>query len=92
MKTYKINHQEVDDHDIEIESRRSTQAGIEKYFCPYFLTGTLKDESQSYKEAISSKDGPLWKEAIQSEIDSIQQKHTWKLMDLSSKTKLLSLK
>ena len=42
----------------------------------------LEAEPQTYKKAISSSEGPLWKEAIKSVIDSIMQNHTWKLVDL----------
>ena len=36
-----------------------------------FLTYLLEGEPQSFEEAMSSSEAPLWKEAIQSEIDSI---------------------
>ena len=42
----------------------------------------LEAEPQTFKEAVSSPEGPLWKEAINSEIDSILQNHTWELVDL----------
>ena len=45
----------------------------------YFLE---QGDPQTYKEAVTSLDGPMWKEAIKSEIDSILQNHTWELVDL----------
>ena len=62
--------------EIEEEPRRSKRARTEKSFGPDFLTYMLEAEPQTYKEAISSSEGPLWKEAIKSEIDSIMQNHT----------------
>ena len=35
---------------------------------------------------------PLWKETIESEIDSIRQNHTWKLVDLPPRIKPLGYK
>ena len=52
----------------------------------------LEAEPQTYKEAISSSEGPLWKEAIKSEIDSIMQNHTWELVDLPPGRKPLGSK
>ncbi|KAJ9556794.1 LOW QUALITY PROTEIN: hypothetical protein OSB04_011408 [Centaurea solstitialis] len=39
-------------------------------------------EPKTYREAVTSSEGPQWKEAIKSEIDSILQNHTWELVDL----------
>ena len=52
----------------------------------------LETEPQTYKEAVSSTVGPLCKEAIKSEIDSILQNHTWELVDLPPGIKLLGSK
>ena len=54
---------------------------IEKYLGPYFLTYTLIGESQTYKEAVNSTKGLMWKEATHSEIDFILQNHTWEVVD-----------
>ncbi|KAL0436247.1 UNVERIFIED_CONTAM: Retrovirus-related Pol polyprotein from transposon TNT 1-94 [Sesamum radiatum] len=37
---------------------------------------------RTINEALSSPEAPFWKEAINSEIESIMQNHTWELMDL----------
>ncbi|RVW85618.1 Retrovirus-related Pol polyprotein from transposon TNT 1-94 [Vitis vinifera] len=42
----------------------------------------LIGEPQTFKEAVNSTEGLMWKEAIKSEIDSILQNHTWELVDL----------
>ena len=51
----------------------------------------LEGEPQTYKEAMNSIKGLMWKEVIKSEIDSILQNHTWELVDLSLGCKSLSL-
>ena len=42
----------------------------------------VEDEPQTYQQAVHSSEGPQWREAIKSEIDSILQNHTWELVDL----------
>ena len=42
-----------------------------------FLTYLLKDEPQSFKEAMSSSEAPYWKEAINNEVESILKNHMW---------------
>ncbi|WJZ95257.1 hypothetical protein VitviT2T_014041 [Vitis vinifera] len=49
-------------------------------------------EPQTFKEAVNSTEGLMWKEAIKSEIDSILQNHTWELLDLPPGCKPLSSK
>ena len=41
----------------------------------------LRNEPRSFAEAISSPDADLWKEAFNSEIDSIMKNHTYYLTD-----------
>ncbi|RVW75988.1 Retrovirus-related Pol polyprotein from transposon TNT 1-94 [Vitis vinifera] len=52
----------------------------------------LEGEPQTFKEAVNSIEGLMWKEAIKSEIDSILQNHTWELVDLPPGCKPLSSK
>ncbi|RVW26496.1 Retrovirus-related Pol polyprotein from transposon TNT 1-94 [Vitis vinifera] len=52
----------------------------------------LESEPQTFKEAVNSTEGLMWKEAIKSEIDSILQNHTWELVDLPPGCKPLSSK
>ncbi|OMO62209.1 Zinc finger, CCHC-type [Corchorus capsularis] len=83
-----------DSHDSEneIESRLSKRARVEKSFGDDYPTYLLEQEPQTYIEAVESTEGPLWKEAIQSEIDSILQNHTWELVDLPPGCKPLGSK
>ena len=47
-----------------------------------FLTYLFENEPQTFKEAVTSPEAPFWKEAINSEVESILSNHTWKLVDL----------
>jgi len=78
--------------DEEIEPRRSKRARVEKSFGPDFYTYMVEKEPDSYHEAVTSVEGPQWKEAIKSEIDSILQNHTWELVDLPPGCKPLEYK
>uniref|UniRef100_A0A2N9EVE4 Reverse transcriptase Ty1/copia-type domain-containing protein n=1 Tax=Fagus sylvatica TaxID=28930 RepID=A0A2N9EVE4_FAGSY len=76
----------------EVEPRRSKRTKTLKTFGPDFLTFMLEDEPQSFKEAMSTPEAPLWKKAINSEIESILQNHTWELVDLPPGCKPLGYK
>ena len=52
----------------------------------------LEGEPQTHKEEMNSTKGLMCKEAIQSEIDSMLQNHTWVLVDLPPGCKILSSK
>ena len=56
------------------------------------LTYLLENEPQSFKEAMSIPEAPYWKEAINDEVESILQNHTWELVDLPSGSKPLGYK
>ena len=78
------------------EVRRSKRARVEKDFGPDFVTSYLvdnevmdfvnalvmEDDPQTYDQAMKSVDAVFWKEAIQSELDSIMGNNTWVLVDL----------
>ncbi|XP_073131456.1 uncharacterized protein [Henckelia pumila] len=78
--------------DHEVEPRRNERARIEKSFGPDFITFMMESEPQSFNEAVNSSEGPQWKEAINSEIESILQNHTWELVDLPPGSKPLGSK
>ena len=52
----------------------------------------LENEPQNYEEAVNFSEGPLWKETIKSEVDSILQNHTWELVNLPPDCKPLGSK
>ena len=45
-----------------------------------------------YKEAMASPETLLWKEVINSEVESILQNHMWELVDLPHGNKLIGYK
>ena len=65
---------------------------MSKTYGPDFLTYLLENEPQTYKDAMSSPEASLWKEAINSEVESILQNHTWELVDLPHGCKPLGYK
>ena len=91
LETINENCQDENDNG-KVEPRRSKRARVEKSFGPDFLTYMLEGEPQTYKEAANSTKGLMWKEVIDSEIESILHNHTWKLVDLSPGCKPLSSK
>ena len=68
--------EEVQKEEQEVEVRCSKKVRIEKSFGLDFLTFLLKSEPQSFKEAVTSLESALWKEAISNEVESILQKYT----------------
>ncbi|KAL0329751.1 UNVERIFIED_CONTAM: Retrovirus-related Pol polyprotein from transposon TNT 1-94 [Sesamum radiatum] len=80
------------DHQRDEEPRRSKRAKRAKTFSPDFLTYLLENEPRTINEALSSPEAPFWKEAINNEIESIMQNHTWELVDLPSGNKPLGCK
>ena len=48
--------------------------------------------NSSYKESMNSPDAPLWKKAINSEIESIMHNHMWEIVDLPPGTKTIGYK
>ena len=52
----------------------------------------LEGEPRTYQEAVNYTEGLMWKEAINSEIESILHNLTWELVDLPPCCKLLSSK
>ena len=52
----------------------------------------LEREPETFKEVVVSTEGLMWKEATESEIDSILHNHTWELVDLPPGCKPLSSK
>ncbi|GJW79895.1 retrovirus-related pol polyprotein from transposon TNT 1-94 [Tanacetum coccineum] len=75
-----------------VEPRRSKRTKVTKDFGPDYMTHIVNEEPQTYKAVMESSEAPYWKEAIQSEIDSIMHNNTWKLVDLPSGHKPISHK
>ena len=58
-----VNENSQDQHG-EVEPRCSKRARTKKSFGPDFLTYVLEGEPQTFKEAVNSIEGLVWKEAI----------------------------
>ena len=69
----------------DLEPHKSKRAKIAKDFD--FLTFITEDEPQTYKAALEFSEAPYWKEAIQSEMESIMQNNTWELVNLPPENK-----
>ena len=89
--TSDIEHESINDESEEA-LRRSKRARTSKSFGPDFLTYLLENEPQSFNEAMSTPEAPMWKEAVNSEIKSIMQHHSWELVDLPPGSKPLGCK
>ena len=70
--------------NAKIESRRSQRSKISKSFGPDFIA---YGEPQTFKEAMSIPEAQMWKETINSEIESILSNHTWELVNLPPDSK-----
>ena len=74
------------------EPRRSKRQRVPKSFGPDFLAFLLENEPQTFKEAMKSFEAQYWKEAVNSEVESILNNHTWELVDLPPGNKPLGYK
>ena len=74
------------------EPRRSKRKRVPKSFGPDFLAFLLENELQTFKEAMKSSEAQYWKEAVNSEVESILNNHTWELVDLPPGNKPLGYK
>ena len=89
--TSDIDHEFINDESEEA-LRRSKRSRTSKSFGLDFLTYLLENEPQSFNEAMSTPEAPMWKEVVNSEIESILQNHTWELVDLPLGSKPLGCK
>ena len=65
-----------------IELRRSKRVRKATNFGNEFHVFLVENDPQTFEEAMTSNDAPMWKEAIDDEIYSIMSNHTWELVDL----------
>lgn len=62
---------------------------LDELFVCYLL---IDDEPKTFEQAMSSIDTSFWKEAVNSEIESIMSNHTWELVDLPKGSKAINCK
>ena len=89
--TSDIDHESINDESEKV-LRYSKRARTSKSFGSNFLTYLLENEPQSFNEAMSTPEAPMWKEVVNSEIESIMQNHTRELVDLPLGSKPLGCK
>src|SRR6266498_2204624 len=61
--------------------RRSKRQRTTKSFGDDFIVYLVDDTPRTIAETYSSQDADYWKEAVQSEMDSIMTRGTWEIMD-----------
>ena len=76
----------------EESPRRSNRQRTSTSFGSDFVTFFLESEPQTFKKVMLSSDSNSWKEAVNSEIESILSNHTWELVDLPPGNKPLGSK
>ena len=98
----------ITNDDSVLEPRRSKRARKENSFGPDFITSylsesslidddfvhifVLEDDPRTYDEAMRSVDAVFWKEAIDSELQSILNNNTWELVELPRGCKPITCK
>ncbi|CAL2270868.1 unnamed protein product [Prunus armeniaca] len=76
----------------DLEPKRGKRTKTPKSFGPDFVRFLTEEEPQTYKEAMASPEAPLWKEAVNNEIESIMQNHMWELVYLPHDNKPIGFK
>ncbi|KAK4396977.1 Retrovirus-related Pol polyprotein from transposon TNT 1-94 [Sesamum angolense] len=71
-------------HEESDIPRRSKRARVVKDFGSDFVTYNIEDDPITFKDAMASLEAKQWKEAVNSEMDSIVSNRTWVLVDLPS--------
>ncbi|KAL0399984.1 UNVERIFIED_CONTAM: hypothetical protein Sradi_2341700 [Sesamum radiatum] len=71
-------------HEESNEPKRSKRARVVKDFVSDFVTYNIEDDPVTFKDAMASPEAKQWKEAVKSEMHSIDSNEKWKLVDLPS--------
>ena len=74
-------HVEIPKEDDNIVTRKSKRQRVIKSFGEDFIIYLVDDTPTTIAEVYSSLDADLWKEAVQSEMDSIMSNGTWEVVD-----------
>ena len=72
---------ETPEEDNNTVTRKSKRQRVAKSFGEDFIIYLAEDTPTTIAEAYSSIDADLWKEAVQSEMDSIKSNGTWEVVD-----------
>ncbi|KAH9781528.1 hypothetical protein KPL71_008509 [Citrus sinensis] len=76
----------------DVEPRRSKRMRMTTSFGDDYYVFLAENDPMTFKEAMTSRDAPLWREAINCELDSIMSNHVWELVDLPPVAKGFSQK
>ena len=74
-------HVHIPEEDDTIVTRKSKRQRVAKSFGDDYLVYLVEDIPTTIREAYSSPDADLWKEAVRSEMDSIMSNGTWEVVD-----------
>ena len=74
-------HVHIPEKDDTIVTRKSKRQRVAKSFGDDYLVYLVEDIPTTIREAYSSPDADLWKEAVRSEMDSIMSNGTWEVVD-----------
>jgi hypothetical protein len=75
------SHENIPEEDNGIVTRKSKRRRVAKSFGDDYIIYLVDDTPKTIEEAYSSSDANLWKEAVQSEMDSIMSNGTWEVVD-----------
>eukprot|EP00253_Pinus_taeda_P017725 PITA_17725 len=94
-----VAEEESEDEEPQTSSVRRSVREIrqpERYspsaFCSNFALSVTDDEPRTMKEAVDSKDGKLWKEAMVDEMASLHKNEVWHLVELPAGRKHIGRK
>jgi len=76
-----VEHEEILEKDDSEAPRRSKRQRIAKSFGDDFIVYLVDDTPTNIAEAYASPDADDWKEAVQSEMDSILSNGMWELTE-----------
>jgi hypothetical protein len=74
-------HKEIPKEDNNTVARKSKRQRVAKSFSEDFIIYLVDDTPTTIAEVYSSLDADLWKEVVQSEMDSILSNGTWEVVD-----------
>jgi hypothetical protein len=86
------SHENIPEKDNGIVTRKSKRHMVTKSFGDDYITYLVDDTPKTIEEAYSSPDADLWREAVQSEMDSIMSNGTWEVVDRPYGCKLVGCK
>ena len=86
-------HEENDNSNSNVPERPPRIRKSPDHFGDWiFVSHDFTTEPQTFQEAINSNDAALWREAMQSEIESIDSNNVWELVDLPENRNALKCK